>query len=107
MSRKQFIQSQGATCKNWTWSWSFVNEADKFIIFGAWDVYDDGNMTLIMTEDWEISRKGSRQPGYPQSREHIRLIEEEDYKLKPFLWNTWRQTKRKELQQKSKALLHS
>jgi 5-methylcytosine-specific restriction protein A len=84
MSRKQFIESQGATCKNWTWSWSFVNEAEKFIIFGAWDVYDDGNMTLILSEDWEISRKGSRQRGYPQSREHIRLIEEEGYKLKTF-----------------------
>ena len=84
MSRKQFIESQGATCKNWTWSWSFINEAEKFIIFGAWDVYDDGNMTLILSEDWEISPKGSRQPGYPQSREHIRLIEQEGYKLKTF-----------------------
>ena len=82
MSRKQFIESQGATCKNWTWSWSFINEAEKFIIFGAWDVYDDGDMTLILSEDWEISRRGGRQPGYPQSREHIRLIEEEGYKLK-------------------------
>jgi len=84
MSRKQFIESQGATCKNWTWSWSFINEPEKFIIFGAWDVYDDGNMTLILSESWEISRKGSRQPGYPQSREHIRLIEEEGYQLKTF-----------------------
>ena len=84
MSREQFIESQGATCKNWTWSWSFINEAEKLIIFGAWDVYDDGNMTLIFSEDWEISRKGSRQPSYPQSREHIRLIEEEGYKLKTF-----------------------
>ncbi|MCW0312025.1 hypothetical protein NB694_001825 [Pantoea ananatis] len=25
MNRKQFIQSEGATCSNWTWSWSFVN----------------------------------------------------------------------------------
>lgn len=84
MSRKQFIESQGATCKNWTWSWSFINESEKFIIFGAWDVYDDGNMTLILSEDWEISRKGSKQPGYPQSRENVRLIEEEGYQLKTF-----------------------
>ena len=84
MSRKQFIESQGATCKNWNWSWSFINEAEKFVIFGAWDVYDNGNMTLIFSENWEISRKGSKQPGYPQSREHIRLIEEEGYQLKTF-----------------------
>ncbi len=31
MNRKQFIESQGATCKNWTWSWSFVNEKEKTI----------------------------------------------------------------------------
>lgn len=84
MSRKQFIESQGATCKNWAWSWSFINEAEKFIIFGVWDVYDYGNMSLILSEDWEISPKGSKQLGYPQSREHIRLIEEEDFQLKTF-----------------------
>ncbi len=84
MSRKQFIESQGATCKNWTWSWSFINKSEKFIIFGAWDIHNDGNTTLILGEDWATSRKGGKQPGYPQSREHIRLIEEEGYQLKTF-----------------------
>ena len=37
MKRKQFIESFGATCKNWTWSWSFVNHDEKLVIFGAWD----------------------------------------------------------------------
>ena len=41
-------------------------------------------MALILSEDWSMSRRGSKQPGYPQSREHIRLIEEEGYKLKIF-----------------------
>ena len=84
MNRKQFIESQGATCRNWYWSWSFINETDKFIIFGAWDVYESGNKTLILSKDWAISRKGKRCPGYRQSREHIRLIEEEGYQLKTF-----------------------
>jgi 5-methylcytosine-specific restriction enzyme A len=84
MSRKKFIESQGATCKNWTWSWSFINETEKFIIFGAWDVCDDGNLTLIFSEDWKINRKGFKQAGFPQSREHIRMIEEEGYQLKTF-----------------------
>ena len=84
MNRKKFIESKGATCKNWNWSWSFTNKVEKFIIFGAWDVHDYGNMTLIFSKDWKISRKGSKQPGYSQSREHIRLIEEEGYKLKTF-----------------------
>ena len=84
MNRKQFIESCGATCRNWTWSWSFVNVAEKFVIFGAWDVYEEGNKTLILCEDWETSRRGKKQPGYGQSREHIRLVEDEGYQLKTF-----------------------
>jgi len=84
MNRKQFIESQGATCRNWTWSWSFINEKKKEIIFGAWDVHTEGNTSLILNEDWEYSKKGRKQPAYEQSREHIRLVEEEGYKLKTF-----------------------
>jgi len=84
LSRKQFIESHGATCENWTWSWSFVNHKERFVIFGAWDVYDSGNKSLILDEAWKISRKGRKQPGYPQSREHVRLVEEEAYKLYTF-----------------------
>lgn len=84
MNRKQFIESHGATCRNWTWSWSFVNEKDKVIIFGAWDRRTTGNTSLILSEDWHISRRGRKQPAYEQSREHIRLIEEEGYQLKTF-----------------------
>lgn len=84
MNRKQFIESQGATCKNWYWSWSFINEAEKFVIFGAWDKYDEGGKVKILSKIWSINHKGKRSPGYPQSREHIRLIEEEGYRLKTF-----------------------
>jgi len=84
MSRKKFIESQGATCKNWTWSWSFINEDKKIIIFGAWDMNTEGNTALILSDTWEMSEKGRRQPAYEQSREHIRLIEEEGYELRTF-----------------------
>ncbi len=84
MNRKKFIESQGATCRNWTWSWSFINEKEKVIIFGAWDVYTEGNTSLILSEDWQISKRGRKQPAYEQSREHIRLVEEEGYQLKTF-----------------------
>ncbi len=84
MNRKQFIESHGATCSNWTWSWSFVNHGKKFVIFGAWDMHNDGIRAEILSEDWEISRRRRRQPGYLQSREHIRLVEEESYKLMTF-----------------------
>ncbi len=84
MNRKQFIESHGATCKNWNWSWSFINDKEKVIIFGAWDLHTEGNTSLILSEDWRISRKGRKQPGYGQSIEHIRLIEEEGYQLMTF-----------------------
>jgi 5-methylcytosine-specific restriction protein A len=84
MNRKQFIESTGATCRNWTWSWSFVNHTEKFVIFGAWDVYEEGNNALILNEDWAWSNKGKKQAAYAQSREHIRLVEEKQYQLKTF-----------------------
>jgi 5-methylcytosine-specific restriction protein A len=83
-SRRQFIESQGATCTNWTWSWSFINEAEKVVIFGAWDTHDEGGRSLILSEDWQRSRKGRKLPGYAQARKHIGLIEEEGYVLKTF-----------------------
>jgi 5-methylcytosine-specific restriction protein A len=84
MNRKTFIESHGATCNNWTWSWSFVNEKEKFVIFGAWDIHQNGNTTLILSDKWEVSRKGRKQPGYAQSLEHIRLVSDHGYQLKTF-----------------------
>ena len=84
MSRRQFLESHGATCRNWAWSWSFINETEKTIIFGAWDKNQAGNRALILSEDWEISRLGRRLPGYAQAREHIRLVEQDGYSLKTF-----------------------
>lgn len=84
MNRKEFVQDMGATCKNWNWSWSFVNHDEKFVLFGAWDVHVDSIGQLILNEDWEISRKGRRQPGYTQALEHLELIENNGYQLKVF-----------------------
>lgn len=84
MTRKEFIEAHGATCANWQWSWSFVNEDERFVIFGAWDKDTDGGTSLILAESWERSTKGRRNAGYRQSREHIRLVEEEGYALKTF-----------------------
>lgn len=83
MSRKQFIESQGATCRNWTWSWSFVNHDKKIVIFGAFDTHYSNNATRIMSTRWQY-RNGKKQAAFQQSLEHIRLIEDEGYKLKTF-----------------------
>jgi 5-methylcytosine-specific restriction protein A len=84
MTRTQFIQQSGATCRNWTWSWSFVNQDKKVVIFGAWDKEFDGNRTKILDDNWIRSSKGRRQPGYTQAVEHIRLIQQEGYSLQTF-----------------------
>lgn len=84
MNRKQFIESQGATCSNWNWSWSFINQRERTIIFGVWDQFQSGNRSLILSADWQVSRRGKKQAGYAQSREHIRLIEEDGYQLRTF-----------------------
>lgn len=81
MSRKQFIESLGATCSNWNWSWSFINEAKKEIIFGVWDDRAIGDSWLIFTYDWERNESGQKNKGFQQSRNHLTLIENEEYKL--------------------------
>lgn len=85
MSRKQFIESHGATCKNWNWSWSFINKAKRLIIFGAWVQPADSRGVKIFSEDWQVNARGHKSKGYSQSREHIRLIEEGGYQLMTFL----------------------
>lgn len=85
MNRKEFIESLGATGKNWTWSWSFINEKDKVVIFGAWThLYDEDLGWMILSDDWKMSAKGRWNPGYTQALEHLRLVESEKYKLFTF-----------------------
>lgn len=79
MSRKQFIQSHGATCDNWQWSWSFVNSSKRFVIFGAWE-----NDSTIFSESWKINAKGRKSSGFRQSKEHLRLVQMEGFKLFTF-----------------------
>ncbi len=84
MNRKQFIESFGATCDNWNWSWSFVNHKDKLVIVGAWDIHTENHIALLLSQDWEFTYAGRRSAGYPQSVEHMRLVEEQNYSLKIF-----------------------
>ncbi|WP_378182104.1 HNH endonuclease [Aquimarina sp. SS2-1] len=84
MTRKQFIEQQRATCKNWNWSWSFINETEKIVIFGAWDTLDNGALELILSPSWEYNNKNKKNRGYKQSLEHIGLILNNNYILKTF-----------------------
>jgi hypothetical protein len=84
LTRKKFIESYGATANNWRTDWSFVNHDEKLVIFGAWDTHTEGDRCLILHMDWITNKKGRKQPGYTQSIEHIRLINEQGYQLKTF-----------------------
>ena len=78
------MASVGATCRNWSWSWSFINEKEKVIIFGAWEHRSVGNISLILDEKWQTDYQGKKTRGYPESLEHIKLIETGGYTLKTF-----------------------
>jgi 5-methylcytosine-specific restriction protein A len=54
------------------------------VIFGAWDKNTEGSKSLILSEAWTTDSTGRKNPAYPQSREHIRLVEEHGYKLLTF-----------------------
>lgn len=85
MNRKQFVKSIGATCKNWTWSWSFVNHNEKFVIFGAWKHHTDGGRAMILGESWSHRKTdGKKNTGFSQSLEHIQLVESNGYRLFTF-----------------------
>ena len=84
MSRKQYMESIGATCSNWTWAWSFINHEEKMVVFGAWDIHTAGNTALILSKEWQLGDNGRRKPGFTESMEHLRLVEEEGYRLMTF-----------------------
>ncbi|MGC0844635.1 HNH endonuclease [Pantoea agglomerans] len=86
MSRKKFIQSQGATCSNWTWSWSFVNHEKKMVIFGAWNTEIEHGRSVILREKWKFKATDGRKKknnGYGQAIKHINLISQ-GYELYTF-----------------------
>jgi 5-methylcytosine-specific restriction protein A len=84
MTRREFIESVGGACQNWQWSWSFVNHAKRFVVFGAWDRNTTSRRSLILSEGWQTNSHGRKNPGFQQSREHIRLVEGDGYSLKTF-----------------------
>lgn len=84
MNRREFIESRGASCKNWRWSWSFVNESERFVIFGAWEHLTDAKRTLILSDDWKRASSGKRSPGFFESREHLKLVAQHGYRLFTF-----------------------
>ena len=84
MSRRKFIEAHGATCRNWAWSWAFVNHEHRTVIFGAWDRETTGSTVVILDEAWIRSSKGKKRPSYPEALDYLRLVEVDNYCLKTF-----------------------
>lgn len=83
MTREEFLNSVGAKSANKYWSWSAVNEDEKTVIFGAWDVHTKNGREMILSEDWRLSKKGKKQPGFTDAYRNLQLIEE-GYQLKTY-----------------------
>lgn len=57
MNRKQFIQSQGAGCKNCTWSAFFISHDGQIVIFSVRDSEQEDGRAVIIREEQEFSAK--------------------------------------------------
>ncbi|CQH57669.1 TPA: HNH endonuclease [Yersinia enterocolitica] len=104
MSRTDFIKSLGATCKNWTWSWSFIDDVNKKIIFGAWEDLrsEDQTSVLILSDNWKENEDGDTKLGYVQAREHLDKVIFEGYQL-----YTFSQKRKKQSNEKKAAKIES
>ena len=79
------LLSHGATCKNWAWSWAFVNHENRSVIFGAWDENVCSIGELILDIDWKYGGKNNRKKSaFPEALEYIGLIEKRRYSLYTF-----------------------
>ena len=83
-SRRSFIESLGATCRNWTWSWAFIHEPKKLVIFGAWDINTSGGIAQLLDEKWERSANGRRSPAYAEARDYLERVLNGQYRLMTF-----------------------
>ena len=85
MNRSELMESVGAVIPNIQWGWSGVNHDEKFVLFGAFTERIVDGKAMILSDDWIINPEtGNRTKGYKPSREHLRLVQEEGYRLKYF-----------------------
>lgn len=82
--RKTFIESTGATCKNWQWSWSFINHERKEVLFGVSYEHEIGEQQLILSPEWQLNKLERPNNGYGQALEHITYIESNGYRLRTY-----------------------
>ncbi|WP_081969347.1 HNH endonuclease [Paracoccus sanguinis] len=82
-TRRNFIESLGGKCRNWRWSWAFVNHDRRWVIFGAWTDREEGKRQLILSDDWSV-RRGRANPAYSEGIEYLNLVQSRGYTLFTF-----------------------
>ena len=87
-NRTKFITAHGATCRNWTWSWSFVNHEQRFVLFGAWKHNQvenkNGQIRQRLLDQQGEDKQPRRNPGFKQGKEHLELVRDHGYRLFTF-----------------------
>jgi len=61
-----------------------VNEEERFVVFGAWDIHEEGLRCKILEPSWQIKKDGNKNGGFKQAIRHIKLCQDEGYSLKTF-----------------------
>ena len=83
-SRSEFAAKFGAMCVNPQFAWSYINDADKFVLFGAWEHEQSLDNCRILSESWKTNAAGRKNNGYGQSLKHINKIVDENFNLMTF-----------------------
>lgn len=84
MSRIQFAKRHGASCSNPRFAWSYINEIEKFVIFGAWDHETDLCMQKVFSYEWRHNENGNKNRAFNPSLRHVERIVEDGFRLFTF-----------------------
>lgn len=82
MSIKSFVLRYGATCPNWNFAWSYINDAQKFVILTAWQHEFDGERYKVFSANWRLNQSGRKNNGYRITKGHIEQALFEGYSVK-------------------------
>lgn len=85
MSRAKFVKEElGAIPHNPRNAWSYINQDEKLIVFGAWSHEETDGDQLIFSRGWRRDANNRRTASYGPSLRHIEHILEEGYRLYTF-----------------------
>lgn len=84
MNRTELLSKYGITQGVTQGMWSFVNHAERKIIFGGWSYNYEPNRIKILDKPWMFKKDGTKSAGYSTAIKHLNLVES-GYELLVFL----------------------